>query len=130
LGLLSAESRRVRFKSDEVEANSEQILGAMGKIASHIGNPGKFSKACKLALQLLQAGSVKSDTADAFFEILRASMTLPSQAVDSKLCMDYHSLFSAVMDKLEVPQFLHHWTVSYLLKFGAPVYFRLLVELK
>lgn len=98
----TADNRRVRFKSDEVEASPEQILGAMGKIASHIGNPGKFSKASKLALQLLQAGNVKSDTADAFFEIVRGAMTVPSQAIDSKLWMDYHSLFSAVLDKREV----------------------------
>ncbi|CAM6100034.1 unnamed protein product [Calypogeia fissa] len=95
------ETRRVRFKTNELEATEEQILGAMGKIASHIGNPGKFAKASKLALQLLQAGNVKSDTADAFFEILRAAMTSPSQSVDSKLWPDYHSLFSAVADNLE-----------------------------
>lgn len=100
--LLPSESRRVRFKTNEVEASEEQILGAMGKIASHIGNPGKFAKASKLALQLLQAGNVKFDTADAFFEVLRAAMASPSQAVDSKLWTDYHSLFSAVSDNLEV----------------------------
>lgn len=85
-----------------MEANEEQIVGAMGKIASHIGNPGKFAKASKLAVQLLRTGNVKSDTADAFFEILRAAMTSPSQAIDSKLWTDYQALFSAVSDHLEV----------------------------
>ncbi|KAG6556782.1 hypothetical protein Mapa_001728 [Marchantia paleacea] len=94
-------AKRVRFQSNEVEASEEQLLGAISKIASHISNPTKFSKASKLAIQLLQAGIKSSDVADAFFEILRAAMASPSQAVDMKLWADYQTLFKEVQKNLE-----------------------------
>lgn len=94
----------MRFQSNEVEASEEQVLGAISKIASHISNPTKFSKASKLAIQLLQGEILQksSDVADAFFEILRAAMASPSQAVNMKLWADYQTLFKGVQDKLEV----------------------------
>ncbi|BBN07482.1 hypothetical protein MPTK1_4g04000 [Marchantia polymorpha subsp. ruderalis] len=96
-------AKRVRFQSNEVEASEEQVLGAISKIASHISNPTKFSKASKLAIQLLQGEILQksSDVADAFFEILRAAMASPSQAVNMKLWADYQTLFKGVQDKLE-----------------------------
>lgn len=94
--------KRVRFKPTTTEATSEQVLEAMAKIASHIGNPGKFPKASKLALQLLESGSVTPATADAFFSILKAAMARPSNAVEASLRRDYQALFVAVHDRLEV----------------------------
>lgn len=96
------EGKRVRFQPTTMEASSEQVVEAMAKIAIHIGNPGKFSKASKLALQLLQAGSVNLDTADPFFRILKAAMVCPSHATDAALRSDYQALFNAVHEKLEV----------------------------
>ncbi|XP_024356674.1 uncharacterized protein [Physcomitrium patens] len=93
--------KRVRFKPTTTEATSEQVLEAMAKIASHIGNPGKFPKASKLALQLLESGSVTPATADAFFSILKAAMARPSNAVEASLRRDYQALFVAVHDRLE-----------------------------
>lgn len=94
--------KRVRFKPTTTEATSEQVLEAMAKIASHIGNPGKFPKASKLALQLLESGSVTPATADSFFSILKAAMARPSNAVEASLRRDYQALFVAVHDRLEV----------------------------
>ena len=74
----------------------------MQKIASHIKNPAKFSKASKLAVQLIQAGSVKSGTSNQFFDILEAAMASPSVCNEASLRMDYQALFSAVQDVAEV----------------------------
>lgn len=74
----------------------------MHKIASHIKNPAKFSKASKLAVQLIQAGSVKSGTSSQFFDILEAAMASPSVCNEPSLRMDYQALFSAVQDVAEV----------------------------
>ncbi|KAG0555763.1 hypothetical protein M758_11G001000 [Ceratodon purpureus] len=93
--------KRVRFKPITMEATGEQVVEAMSKIASHIGNPGKFPKASKLALQLLQSGSVTSATADPFFSVLKAAMTRPSYAIDAALRRDYKTLFSEVHERLE-----------------------------
>ncbi|KAL2629888.1 hypothetical protein R1flu_014574 [Riccia fluitans] len=95
-------AKRVRFQSNEVEASEEQVLGAVSKIAAHIGNPSKFSKASKLAIQLLQAGIKSSDVADAFYELLRAAMSSLSRATDMKLWADYQTLFKEVQVKIEV----------------------------
>lgn len=94
--------KRVRFKPTTTEATSEQVVEAMAKIASHIGNPSKFSKASKLTLQLLQSGSVTSATADPFFFVLKAAMTRPSNAIDAALRRDYQTLFAEVHERLEV----------------------------
>lgn len=94
--------KRVRFKPTTTEATSEQVVEAMAKIASHISNPGKFSKASKLALQLLQSGSVTPATADPFFSILKAAMTTPSNAIDVTRRRDYQALFVEVHERLEV----------------------------
>jgi hypothetical protein len=112
------EGKRVRFQPTTMEASSEQVVEAMAKIAIHIGNPGKFSKASKLALQLLQAGSVNLDTADPFFRILKAAMVCPSHATDAALRSDYQALFNAVHEKLEVFSHLRSCYCRYL--FPAP----------
>lgn len=58
--------KKLRFKTT-TDASEEQVIEAMQKIASHIKNPTKFGKASKLAIQLIQAGSVKAETSDYFF---------------------------------------------------------------
>ncbi|KMS98116.1 hypothetical protein BVRB_4g095610 isoform B [Beta vulgaris subsp. vulgaris] len=73
----------------------------MQKIASHIGNPAKFSKASKLAVQLIQAGSVKPETADHLCGILEAAMLSPTLCNDASVRSDYHALFFAAQDAKE-----------------------------
>ncbi|KAL5994423.1 hypothetical protein ACLOJK_024473 [Asimina triloba] len=91
------QQKRLRFKTT-VDATETQVIEAMQKITSHIKNPSKFSKASKLALQLIQAGSVKPETADHFFAILEAAMSSPSACTEPSLRADYHALFSAAQD--------------------------------
>lgn len=74
----------------------------MQKIKSHIGNPSKFSKASKLALQLIEAGSVKPGTIDHFFAILEAAMSSPGACNEPSVRADYHTLFSAAQGVTEV----------------------------
>lgn len=74
----------------------------MQKITSHIGNPSKFSKASKLALQLIEAGSVKPGTTDHFFAILEAAMSSPGACNEPSVRADYHTLFSAAQGVAEV----------------------------
>lgn len=93
-------SKRVRFKTT-VDASTKQVVDAMQKIAAHIGNPAKFGKASKLALQLVHAGSVNTDTCDHFFDILQVAMSSPSSSHDPALRADYHLLFTAVQDILD-----------------------------
>ncbi|RWR72303.1 hypothetical protein CKAN_00051700 [Cinnamomum micranthum f. kanehirae] len=93
----AAPQKRIRFKTT-VDATETQVIEAMQKIASHISNPAKFSKASKLALQLIQAGSVKEGNSSHFFTMLEAAMSSPSACTDPSLRADYHSLFSATQD--------------------------------
>lgn len=72
-----------------------QIIEAMQKITSHIGNPSKFSKASKLALQLIEAGSVKPETIGHFFAILEAAMSKPGACNEPSVRADYQALFNA-----------------------------------
>ncbi|MCO5611344.1 hypothetical protein L7F22_065597 [Adiantum nelumboides] len=95
-----AGAKKVRFKTT-LDASAIPIADAMRKIASHIGNASKFSKASKLAMQLLHSGSLNKDTADLFFDILKASMVSPSVATMPPVRQDYHELFSAVCEQLE-----------------------------
>jgi len=74
----------------------------MQKITSHIGKPSKFSKASKLALQLIQAGSVKPGTINHFFAILEAAMSSPGACNEPSVRADYHALFSAAQGVTEV----------------------------
>lgn len=85
-----------------VDATETQVIEAMQKIASHIKNPAKFSKASKLALQLIQAGSVKEGNNSHFLTMLEAAMLSPSACTDPSLRADYHSLFSAAQDVSDV----------------------------
>ena len=77
-------------------------MEAMQKIASHIKNPTKFCKASKLAIQLVQAGSVKPGTSGHFFAILEAAMSSATSCNDPSVRADYHALFSAAQDAVEV----------------------------
>lgn len=97
----AAPQKRLRFKTS-VDATEAQVTQAMHKIASHIKNPAKFGKASKLAVQLIQAGSVKPGTSNQFFDILEAAMSSPSVCNEPSLRMDYQALFSAVQDVADV----------------------------
>ncbi|XP_008787402.2 uncharacterized protein LOC103705469 [Phoenix dactylifera] len=96
----AAPQKKLRFKTS-VDATETQIIEAMQKIASHIKNPSKFSKASKLAMQLIQAGSVKPGTSEHFFAVLEAAMSSPTACNDPALRADYQALFSAVQDVTE-----------------------------
>ena len=74
----------------------------MQKIFSHIKNSTKFGKASKLAIQLIQAGSVKPGTSDHFFAILEAAMSSSTSCTDPSVRADYLALFSATQDVTEV----------------------------
>ncbi|KAL8551931.1 hypothetical protein ACS0TY_000831 [Phlomoides rotata] len=93
----AAPGKRLRFKTT-TDASEKQVIDAMQKIASHIKNPSKFSKASKLAIQLIQAGSIKETTSDYFFALLEAGMSSLTSCNDPSLRADYHSLFSAAQD--------------------------------
>ncbi|KAI7981918.1 hypothetical protein LOK49_Contig7G00012 [Camellia lanceoleosa] len=73
----------------------------MQKISSHIKNPAKFGKASKLAIQLIQAGSVKPGVSDYFFAILESAMLSPTACNDASVRADYRALFSAAQDAVE-----------------------------
>lgn len=74
----------------------------MKKICSHINNASKFNKASKLAIQLIQAGSVKPSNSDYFFSILEAAMSSPTTCNDPRVRADCHALFLAAEDLKEV----------------------------
>ncbi|CAN1765943.1 hypothetical protein LINPERHAP1_LOCUS9782 [Linum perenne] len=94
------EKKRLRFKTT-TDASEQQIMDAMQKIASHIKNPTKFSKASKLAIQLINSGSVKHGTCDQFFAILESAMFTETSCTYPALREDYHALFSAAQDTTE-----------------------------
>ncbi|EEF40364.1 conserved hypothetical protein [Ricinus communis] len=96
----AASGKRLRFKTT-TDASEKQLVEAMEKIASHIKNPSKFAKASKLAIQLIQAGSVKPGTSDHFFAILEAAMSSGTSCTDPSLRADYHALFSVAQDAAE-----------------------------
>ncbi|XP_060184509.1 uncharacterized protein LOC132614151 [Lycium barbarum] len=96
----SAPEKRLRFKTT-TDASETQVIEAMQKIASHIKNTSKFSKASKLAMQLIQAGSVKPATSDHFFAILEAAMSSLTACNEPSVRADYHELFTAVQDTME-----------------------------
>ncbi|KAF3641776.1 hypothetical protein FXO38_21484 [Capsicum annuum] len=94
------EKKRLRFKTT-TDASETQVIEAMKKIALHIKNTSKFSKASKLALQLIQAGSVKPATSDHFFAILEAAMSSLSTCHEPSVRANYHELFTAAQDTIE-----------------------------
>lgn len=107
--------KRLRFKTT-TDASENQVIDAMQKIASHIRNPSKFCKASKLAIQLIQAGSVKPATSDHFFAILEGAMSTLSNCYDPSLRADYHALFSAAQDSTDClskkqHNMLNSWTI-------------------
>lgn len=93
--------KRLRFKTT-TDASEKQVIEAMQKIASHIKNPSKFSKASKLAIQLIQAGSIKETTSGYFFAVLEAAMSSSTSCSEPSLRAHYHALFSAAEDVAEV----------------------------
>ncbi|KAJ4785330.1 nucleolar/coiled-body phosphoprotein [Rhynchospora pubera] len=95
-----ASGKRLRFRTS-VDASETQIIEAMQKIASHIKNPSKFGKASKLALQLIQVGSVKEGTSDQFYSLLGAAMHSLSTCNEPSVRADYHELFTAAQDVTE-----------------------------
>lgn len=97
----SAPGKRLRFKTT-TDASEKQVIEAMQKIASHIKNPSKFSKASKLAIQLIEAGSIKEATSEYFFVVLEAAMTPLTSCNEPSLRVDYHALFTAAQDVAEV----------------------------
>ncbi|KAL3645316.1 hypothetical protein CASFOL_010496 [Castilleja foliolosa] len=111
----AAPDKRLRFKTT-TDASETQVIEAMQKIASHIKNPSKFSKASKLAIQLIQAGSIKEGTHNYFFAVLEASMLSVSSCNEPSLRGDYHALFSAAQDvaeclKKKQKNLLSTWTI-------------------
>lgn len=90
----------LRFKMT-TDASDAQVIDAMQKIASHIKNPTKFGKASKLAIQMIQAGSVKPGTSGQFFAILEAAMSSPTSCTDPSVRADYHALFTVAQDAAE-----------------------------
>ncbi|KAJ4719710.1 Nucleolar/coiled-body phosphoprotein [Melia azedarach] len=107
--------KSLRFKTT-TDASEKQVIEAMQKIASHIKNPTKFGKASKLAIQMIQAGSVKPGTSDHFFAILEAAMSSSTSCTDPPVRADYHALFSAAQDAAEClntkqKNLLSTWTI-------------------
>ncbi|KAJ0237088.1 F7 protein [Hirschfeldia incana] len=92
--------KRLQFKTS-TDASEEQVVDAMQKITSHIKNPSKFSKASKLAIRLIQAGSVKPETSGYFVAMLEAAMSSKTPCTDRLVRADYHALFSAAQDVAE-----------------------------
>ncbi|OIW07174.1 hypothetical protein TanjilG_10147 [Lupinus angustifolius] len=112
----AAPKKSLKFKTT-TDASEAQIIEAMRKISSHVKNPSKISKAAKLAIQLIQAGSVNSGTSDYFFDILEAAMSSSVPCTDPSVRTDYHSLFSeaqAIKELLNKKQKnqLTTWTIS------------------
>lgn len=93
----------------------------MKKIASHIGSQAKFSKASKLAVQLIQAGSVKPSNNDYFFSILESAMSCPTACTDQLVRADYHALFSTAQDVADVSTWLLLCCVDFEVLFEATV---------
>lgn len=100
----AAPKKRLQFKTS-TDASEEQVIEAMQKITSHIKNPSKFSKASKLAIRLIQAGSVKPETSSYFVAMLEAAMSSKTPCTDRLVRADYHALFSAAQDVAEVTIF-------------------------
>ncbi|XP_020222741.1 uncharacterized protein LOC109805153 [Cajanus cajan] len=112
----TAPKKSLKFKTT-TDASQAQVIEAMKKITSHIKNPAKFSKAAKLAIQLIQAGSVKSEVSDYFFAILEAAMSSSITCTDPSVRADYHSLFTIAQDAKEhlnkkQKNQLETWTIS------------------
>ncbi|KAK1415053.1 hypothetical protein QVD17_30823 [Tagetes erecta] len=93
----TAPKKSLRFKTI-ADTSETKVVDAMKKIGSHINNASKFSKASKLAIQLIQAASVKPSNSDYFFAILEAAMSSPTTCNDPLVRADYHALFSAAQD--------------------------------
>ncbi|KAL8166658.1 hypothetical protein V2J09_008157 [Rumex salicifolius] len=108
--------RRIRFKTT-TDASETQVIDAMKKIASHINTPSKFSKASKLAIQLIEAKSVKEVNSDYFYAVLEAAMSSNVSCHNTSVRSEYHALFTAAQDATEFlskkqKNDLSAWTIS------------------
>ncbi|EPS74162.1 hypothetical protein M569_00593 [Genlisea aurea] len=112
----AAPEKKLRFKTT-TDASEKQVIEAMQKIASHIKNVAKFSKASKLAVQLIQAGSIKESTSSHFFAVLEAAMASSfTNCNEPSIRSDYHALFSAAQDVAQIfnekqQDSLNTWTI-------------------
>ncbi|KAJ3672182.1 hypothetical protein LUZ60_006903 [Juncus effusus] len=95
-----ATNKKLRFRTS-TDQSSQQITEAMLKITTHIKNPSKFSKASKLAVHLMQTGSVKKETSEGFFAILEAAMGDLANCNAPPVRKDYWELFTAAQDAAE-----------------------------
>ncbi|GAB2218796.1 hypothetical protein Drorol1_Dr00002028 [Drosera rotundifolia] len=96
----SGSEKRLKFKTT-TDASEVQVIDAMKKIASHIKNEAKMSKASKLAIQLIQAKSVKPENSAHFLAILEAAMSSPTSCHQASVRAHYHALFTAAQDTTE-----------------------------
>ncbi|KAL4574700.1 hypothetical protein LXL04_021536 [Taraxacum kok-saghyz] len=97
----TAPKKSLRFKTI-ADTSETQVIDAMKKICTHINNASKFSKASKLAIQLIQSGSVKPSNSDFFFAILESAMSSTTTCNDPRVRADYHALFVAAEDLTEI----------------------------
>ncbi|KAL9273554.1 hypothetical protein AKJ16_DCAP14114 [Drosera capensis] len=97
---VSGSEKRLKFKTT-TDASEAQVIDAMKKIASHIKNEAKMSKASKLAIQLIQAKSVTPENSAHFLAILEAAMSSPASCHQASVRVDYHALFTAAQDTTE-----------------------------
>eukprot|EP00240_Pyramimonas_obovata_P006395 CAMPEP_0118942060 /NCGR_PEP_ID=MMETSP1169-20130426/35266_1 /TAXON_ID=36882 /ORGANISM="Pyramimonas obovata, Strain CCMP722" /LENGTH=316 /DNA_ID=CAMNT_0006886979 /DNA_START=75 /DNA_END=1022 /DNA_ORIENTATION=+ len=101
-----APAKRARIDEGQAKAASassgeDQITSSIEKIASHIGNLKKFTKAASLARQLLRSGQFERKYGKAFMKVLEAAMQDPSRVHDPLLRNDYRALFLAVEAEAE-----------------------------
>ncbi|KAI3979825.1 hypothetical protein MKX01_013920 [Papaver californicum] len=79
--------KQLTFKTT-VDASEKQVIEAI--------------KASKLAIQLIQAGSINAVTSDHFIAILEAAMFSTTDCTNPSLRADYHTLLSAAQDVIDV----------------------------
>jgi len=89
----------------------DQISLALKKIAAHIGNEKKFSKACGLLTQLLhQPGALQKGHANALFDCAVAAFKDPELPIrDATLRKEFRKLVEDVAARAEV---LEPWQIS------------------
>lgn len=79
---------------------SQQISQALAKIANHIGNSSKFSKASQLLRQLMDA--IDKSHRNEFFHAITRAFSNPDHCIDPLLRKDYVRLLKAVNIRSEV----------------------------
>lgn len=75
---------------------------ALDKIAVHIANPKKFTKAASLALTLMRSGELSRAHGKSLFKVLSAAMEpTPRRANDAAVRFEYRELFDAAEECAE-----------------------------